>query len=216
MHFDILGAVLDDRGKAVKQFGQRLSVTPSPLIPESQQHIVYSFRVALAPGLYQVRAATRDSNSGRTGSAMQWVEVPELKKQFSMSSIFLGERTAGQQAAQPKPEDLPRSVLLSVDRRFARTSSMRFLTIVYNSAPGSEGGRPDVALQVQIFRDDQPVFTAPLSKLRADDATDFTRLPYMAELSLSTFPPGRYVLQLTAIDRAAKTSNSQRVNFIVE
>jgi VWFA-related protein len=213
--FDVLGAVLDDRGKAVKQFGQRLSVTPSPLVPESQQHVVYSFRFPLAPGLYQVRAAARDANSGRTGSAMQWVELPELKNQFLMSSIFLGERTAGQQAAQLKPEEMPRSVLLSVERRFAHTSHIRFLTFVYNSAPGSTG-RPDVALQVQIFRDDQPVFTAPLSKLRADDGADFTRLPYMAELSLSTFPPGRYVLQITAIDRAAKTSSSQSTRFIIE
>lgn len=214
-NFDVIGVVIDDRGKPVKQFGQRLSVTPSPSIPESQQHVVYSFRFPLAPGLYQVRAAARDANSGRTGSAMQWVELPELKKQFLMSSIFLGERTAGQQATQLKPEDMPRSVLLSVDRRFARTSHIRFLTFVYNSAPGSTG-RPDVALQVQIFRDDQPVFTAPLSKLRADDGADFARLPYMAELSLSTFPPGRYVLQITAIDRAAKTTSSQRTRFVVE
>ena len=213
--FDVLGAVLDDRGKAVKQFGQHLSVTPNSLAPETQQHIVYSFRFPLAPGLYQVRAAARDANSGRTGSAMQWVEMPELKKQFSMSSIFLGERTAGQQATPIKAEEIPRSVILSVDRRFERTSHIRFLTFVYNSMPGSTGP-PDVALQVQIFRDDQPVFTAPLSKLRADDGADFTRLPYMAELSLMTFPPGRYVLQLTAIDRAAKTSTSQRTRFIVE
>ena len=45
---------------------------------------------------------------------------------------------------------------------------------------------------------------------------DFSRLPYMAELTLSTFPPGRYVLQLTAIDRAAKTTTSQRTRFVVE
>lgn len=213
--FDLMGVVIDDHGKPVKQFNQRLSVTPSTLIPESQQHIIFSFRVPLAAGLYQVRAAARDAHSGRTGSAMQWVELPELKKQFSMSSIFLGERTAGQQAAQLKPEDLPRSVVLDVDRRFARTSHVRFLTFVYNSTPGS-AGTPDVALQVQVFRDDQPVFTAPLSKLKADAGADFSNLPYMAELSLSTFPPGRYVLQLTAIDRAAKNSTSQRTRFVVE
>jgi VWFA-related protein len=213
--FDLIGAVLDDHGKAVRQFGQRLSVTPSQLIPESQQHVVYSFRIALPPGLYQVRAAARDAQSGRTGSAMQWVELPELTKQFSMSSVFIGERPSEQQAAQSKPEDMPHGVLLSVARRFARTSQLRFLTFIYNSAQGSDG-RPDVAMQVQIFRDDQPVFTAPLSKLRADTGADFARLPYMAELSLASFPPGRYVLQLTAIDRAAKTSTSQRTRFAVE
>jgi VWFA-related protein len=214
--FDVIGAVYDDRGKPVRQFGQRLTVTPNAVTPESQQQVVYSFRVTLPPGLYQVRAAARDAHSGRTGSATQWVELPDMKKQFQMSSIFLGERTAvQQQEAQLKADELPRSVLLSVDRRFGRTSHVRFLAFVYNSVSGS-AGRPDVALQVQIFRDDQPVFTAPLSKLRAEDGADFTRLPYMAELSLASFPPGRYVLQLTAIDRSAKTSTSQRARFDVE
>ena len=115
----------------------------------------------------------------------------------------------------PPSDDLPRGVLLRVDRRFEHTSHIRFLTFVYNAAPGSTG-KPDVALQVQIFRDDQPVFTAPLSKLRAEDVPDAARLPYMAELSLETFPPGRYVLQITAIDRAAKTSASQSARFIIE
>jgi len=214
--FDLLGAVIDDRGKAVRHFGQRLSVTPTKLVPESQQHVIYSFRVPLAPGLYQVRAAARDANSGRTGSAMQWVEMPELKRQqFAMSSIFLGEREAGQQEAQAKAEDISESVLLSVDRRFARTSHVRFLTFVYNSATAPTGA-PDVAIQVQIFRDDQPILTAPLSKLRADAGADFARLPYMAELNLASFPRGRYVLQITAIDRAAKTSASQRARFVIE
>ncbi|HWW77488.1 MAG TPA: hypothetical protein VNZ44_18950, partial [Pyrinomonadaceae bacterium] len=107
------------------------------------------------------------------------------------------------------------SVLLSVGRRFRRTSFIRFLTFVYNAAP-AEAQQPDVALQIQIFRDDQPVFTAPLTKLRAEGILDTTHVPYMAELSLTDFPAGRYALQITAIDRAAKTSASQRANFVIE
>jgi hypothetical protein len=30
----------------------------------------------LPPGLYQVRVAFRDRQTGRTGSAMAWVEIP--------------------------------------------------------------------------------------------------------------------------------------------
>ncbi len=213
--FDVLGAVLDDRGKNVAQFGQSFGVTLNPAQPVTEQHIVYSFTLALQPGLYQVRAATRDSGSGRTGSAMQWIEVPELTKQFAMSSLFIGERAAGQSPSAVKPEDLPRSVMLNVDRRFARTSHIRFLTYVYNPA-GAASSQPDVALQIQLFRDDQPVFTAPLVKLKTNGGTGNSTLPYMAELDLSTFPPGRYVLQVTAIDRAGKTSTARRARFVVE
>ncbi|HEY0173041.1 MAG TPA: VWA domain-containing protein [Pyrinomonadaceae bacterium] len=213
--FDVLGVVVDDRGKNVAQFGQNLGVTLNPAVPVSEQHVVYSFSLALQPGLYQVRAAARDSGSGRTGSAMQWIEVPVLTKQFAMSSLFVGERRAGQTASGANPEDVPRSVLLNVDRRFARTSHIRFLTYVYNPAVGA-ASQPDVALQIQIFRDDQPVFTAPLTKLKTNAGTDQSTLPYMAELNLSSFPPGRYVLQVTAIDRAGKTSTARRARFVVE
>lgn len=213
--FDVLGVVVDDRGKNVSQFGQKLGVTTNPAVPVAEQPVVYSFSLALQPGLYQVRAAARDSGSGRTGSAMQWIEVPELSKQFGMSSLFVGERRAGQPAPGTKPEDIPRSVLLNVARRFARTSHIRFLTYVYNPAVGA-ASQPDVALQVQIFRDDQPVFTAPLSKLKANAETGNSTLPYMAELNLNTFPPGHYVLQITAIDRAGKTSTARRARFVIE
>ncbi|HEX8685975.1 MAG TPA: hypothetical protein VF654_05715, partial [Pyrinomonadaceae bacterium] len=213
--FDVLGVVIDDRGKSVTQFGRKLTVTPNPAVPASEQHVVYSFSIAVPPGLYQVRAAARDGGSGRTGSAMDWVEVPEIKKQFSMSSLFIGERTAGQAPASPKPEDIPRSVLLSVGRRFARTSYMRFLTYVYNPA-ALAGSQPDVALQVQVFRDDQPVFTAPLARLKPNEAAGNAQMPYMAELNLNTFQPGRYVLQITAIDRAAKASTTRRARFVIE
>lgn len=209
----VLGAVFDDRGKPVTHFGRKLTVTPNPDVPESQQHVAYGFQVPLAPGLYQVRAAARDEQSGRTGSAMQWLEVPDLtKKQLSLSSIFLGERPADESRQQ---EDPSTSMMLSAVRRFRRSSHMRFLTFIYN-ASAAAASRPDVALQVQVFRDDQPVFTAPLSRLKSEGAADVSRLPYLAELHLDTFPSGRYVLQITAIDRTAKTTASQRISFVVE
>ena len=214
--FDVFGAVIDEHGKTVSQFGQRLKVTPDPSVPASQQHVVYSFQSPLPPGLYQVRAAARDAQSGRTGSAMRWIEVPEMgKSKISLSSIFLGERAPGETPADVKAEDISRSVLLSVGRRFRRSSFIRFLTFVYNAAPAA-ASQPDVALQIQVFRDDQPVFTAPLTKLKSEGAADPTHLPYMAELNLGDFPAGRYALQITAIDRTTKTSASQRANFVIE
>jgi hypothetical protein len=88
------------------------------------------------------------------------------------------------------------------------------VTFIYNAA--NSPAPADVVLQVQVFRDDQPVLTTPLRKIETRDVPDIARIPYAAEIPLSTFPAGRYVLQVTAIDRAAKASASQRVNFSVE
>jgi VWFA-related protein len=212
----VLGVLLDDNGKVLQSFSKQLGINAEGDPSLTRSRVIYSNPFSVAPGLYQVRVVARDAHSGRTGSAIQWVEVPEFKPgQLSLSSIFIAERTTTTRPEEMKPEDMSNGVSLSVDRRFARTSWIRFITYVYNAAAGAPGGA-DVALQVQILRDDQPVFTAPLKKLTTEGLTDTSRIPYIAELALASFPVGRYVLQITAIDRAAKSSSTQRAGFIVE
>src|SRR5207248_10669603 len=76
----------------------RRTTTPPPL-----SHYTTLFR---SPGLYQVRAVARDSQSGRTGSAMQWVEIPDFtQREFRLSSIFLGERAPDEGAVAAGTED---------------------------------------------------------------------------------------------------------------
>jgi VWFA-related protein len=203
---DVVGAVVDDQGKAISEFEQNLTVTPLQLTQASRRRVVYNHQMQLKPGLYQVRTAARDRKSGRSGSAMQWIEVPDTKKTgFSLSSVFIGE-TGVESSGQ---------LSICADHRFARSSRMGFMLYVYNAARPSASA-PDVALQVQILRDDQPVVTKPLLKIDTGGMPDLTRLPYGEEISLASLPAGRYVLQVTAIDRTAKASASQRVNFIIE
>lgn len=213
---DVAGAIYNDKGDALSAFKQELLVRPVP--PRSKRHsILYSHTFRLAPGLYQVRVATLERASARSGSATQWVEIPAInQKQFSLSSLFIGERAMKEAAsAAPVGVGAEADVMVSVDRRFERNSHIRFVTYIYN-ATGGAAASPDVALQVQLFRDDQPVFTAPLIKVKTAEVADLSRIPYAAELSLASFPPGSYVLQLTALDRIAKTSAAQRVKFFVE
>jgi hypothetical protein len=78
---DIGGIFYDDKGKPVDSFVGRLRVFPVPddAPPEKRKQAIYGFRAWLPPGLYQVRVGVRDVNSGRLGSAMQWIEVPKIE-----------------------------------------------------------------------------------------------------------------------------------------
>jgi VWFA-related protein len=200
---DVAGAVVNDEGKAVSEFAQYLTIAPLQTT-NVRRRVVYNYQQQLKPGLYQVRVAARDRRTGRAGSAMQWLNVPDVKKGgLALSSLFVGE--AGDGSSQ---------LSICADHRFARTSRLGFFLYVYNATRAESS--PDVALQVQVFRDGQPVITKPLFKIVTAGMTDLARLPYGEDLSLNTLPAGRYVLQVTAIDRAAKTSASQRVNFLIE
>jgi hypothetical protein len=167
-------------------------------------------------------------------------------KTLALSSLIVGERKLGPEgppridSSKPGGDKDPfDQVRLNVDHHFTRTSHLRFLTFVYNAfgakpvvptpeSPDSSQGNaamvpasanvagPDLAVQVQVFRDNEPVITDPLHKVSVEGVADLSRVPYAAELTLNGLRPGRYVLLVTVIDRIAKTSASQRFAFEVD
>jgi len=236
---DIIGVVYDDQGKPASGFQEHLTITAnSPEVQlKSTNSLMYNFRAPLRPGLYQVRVAARDHKSGRTGSAMGWIEVPDLAQhRLALSSIIAAERTLNNDGdADPrnnKSESNDQNALspakLNIERRFSRTSYLGFLVFAYNattdglpSVTVAEGAAPikktapDLAIQVQVIRDNEPVITTPLRKIETD-GLDLTRLPYAAEIPLQNLPAGRYLLKVTVIDRIAKTSATQQLDFEVD
>jgi VWFA-related protein len=248
-YIDIAAVILNDQGKVVGTFENRLTMkvnsndVKSPM-PDS---VSYNHFSAVKPGLYQVRVAARDAKEGRSGSGFQWIEIPDLEsKTLALSTLIVGERKQGAEGApridSSKPggdKDPFDQVRLNIDHHFTRTSHLRFLTFVYNAfgakpvvptpeSPDNGQGSaamvptsatvagPDLAVQVQVFRDNEPVITDPLHKVSVEGVADLSRVPYAAELTLDGLRPGRYVLQVTVIDRIAKTSASQRFAFEVD
>jgi VWFA-related protein len=214
---DVTGVYFDDKGQGKANFYERL-VTTAPSEEEAKKYhgdITYTHTANLPPGLYQVRVAVREYKSGRAGSANAWIEVPDLsKKKLSMSSLLLGELTRAA-SANASTNGAFGTVLLSPGHGFHRDSTLRFIVFVYNAAISQTDQKADVAVQVQVIRDDQPVLTTALRKVSNEGVTDLTRIPYAAEIPLSDLQPGRYVLQVTVIDRISKQSSSRQTNFDV-
>jgi VWFA-related protein len=72
---DVLGVALDDRG-SFASFKQKLDIPREVTVASGGRFIKWSQTLTLPSGLYQVRVAVRDRFSGRTGSAMTWIEIP--------------------------------------------------------------------------------------------------------------------------------------------
>jgi len=248
----LAGLVFDEQGKLANSFEQRVDLrgnSQTANIP-TEGSVYYNQYSSLKPGLYQVRVAAYDLKGGRIGSAVQWIEVPDLaSKTLTLSSLIVGEKGPDADRNQNPAAGAPRDnepnpfqgVRLDVDHRFARSSHMRFLIFVYNARqtgaaanktettparavtadPDSQGLNqketgPDLAVQVHIFRDNEPVLTTPLRKMPVEGIADLTRLPYAAELAMKDFGPGSYLLQVTVIDRRAKASAVQKFRFQVD
>ena len=240
---DLGGGVFDDQGKPVNSFNKRLRIravgNANPATPPD--FVFYDYVTTIRPGIYQVRIAAFDEKQNVSGSAYQWVQIPDLKGSgLALSSLIVGEKKAEPDSpvsdptndAGQKPNIL-RDLSLSIDHRFNRSSNMRFLTFVYNASMttagsnGKDGARTiaaganpstdaDLAIQIQILRDNQPVVTTPIKAVQTEGVSDLQRIPYAADVLLDTLIPGAYVLQVTVIDRHAKRSASQRYSFQID
>jgi VWFA-related protein len=211
---DVLGVAMDDRG-SFSSFKQRLKVPREAVPSKAQRFVTWSQTLPVPPGLYQVRVAVRDSQSGHTGGAIEWIEVPRIEpNRFTMSSLFLTER----QVDSGTPDNRAERSRAAVDHHFARTSVLRFQTYLYNASrnAGAPEVWPDVRISAEISRGNQQVMTVAASRIPPDDSKDLSRLSYWSEISLKELPPGSYALQVSAIDRASGVKSSQKIKFSVE
>lgn len=215
----VVGSVYDDQGKAGGGFSERLTVhaptreTDSSATPD----IVYNYPLTLPPGLYQVRIAVRDEKSGNIGSTRQWIEIPDLSThKIVLSSLIVSERMMGVPAKSGGPpndsQNTQDRVVVRVDHRFKRNSFLRFLLFIYTQS----NVPPDIAVQIQVVRSDQPVITTSLRSVSTEGIPDAKKLPYAADLSLKQLPAGRYLLKVTAMDRNSKSVASESTRFEIE
>jgi len=211
------GLLLNDRGQAGANFNEGINVSRDSANPlnGSGGNVGYSHQILLGPGLYQVRVAARDERSGRIGSAHSWIEIPDLtSRHLALSSLIIGARRLPL-VTNTSGNGQPDAAKISIDRQFQRGADLRFLVFTYNAARAPSDSKPDLAIQVQVLRDNQPIVTTALKKMATEDA-DLDRLPYAADLSLADLPSGRYLLKVTVIDRISKTSASQQTRFEIE
>jgi len=205
---EVVGVVVNDRGKPVGSFQTRLNINSLGEGANQNASSIYNNRLPLAPGLYQVRVATRDINSGRVGSAQQWVEVPNLALgRLTVSSLMLGLENVG-----PAKEQ----VQFSVDHRFARNGHLGFMAFIYNATRG-QGGRstPNLSFQARLVRMGQSVVDTRWQKVSVG-SQDQARIGCNGDIPLKTLPPGRYTLELTVTDELGKISTSQQTRITVE
>lgn len=213
----VAGTVFNVDGEAGGTFSKKFTVTSTTdVLTTAGQNLVYGYSLYLKPGLYHVRAGARDETSGKAGTSHTWIEIPDFNANtLNLSSLLIGARVdppvAPASASEPAND-----ADIRFGYQFSKNEFLRFLVFVYNASISPTDSKPDVAIQVQVVRDDQPVVTAPQKKVTLDGVEDLKRIPYAAEISLAGLPPGRYMLQVSVVDRVAKKSASQQARFDIE
>jgi hypothetical protein len=162
------------------------------------------------PGAYQFRAVIRDAETGRMGSAGQFIQVPDLSKnRLALSGLVLSSpRTEpGQQPAKSEESDDVQPTP-SV-RRFSRDSAIDYGTVAYNPTLDRKTGKSQLTMQLEIYRDGKVLHQLEPRQVPADEATNSRRLECGGRLKLTSFPPGDYLMRLVVTDQLANQKYSR-------
>jgi VWFA-related protein len=217
--FDVLTMTFGDNGTLVDQPNGRTYTLnfPDDLYKRVlRDGLVYNVTVPVKkPGAYQLRMSLRDSATERIGSANQFIEVPDLKKdRLAISGVVLrgtntGSRTAGT-SANANPGESPEGVeqgnaeASPAVRHFARGMFMDYVFVIYNAHVDKSNIQPRVTTQVRLFRGSALVFNGKENPYSAAGQPDFKRLIAAGEIQLGTdLVPGEYTLQIVVNDLLA-------------
>ncbi len=101
--FDIVAITFGDNGVPVDQISRThtVRIRGEALQRVQRDGLIYAVAVPVKkPGAYQLRVALRDDDSGRIGSASQFVDVPDLKKnRLALSGIAVNGLSAAAYAS---------------------------------------------------------------------------------------------------------------------
>lgn len=205
-NFLMAGVILNDKGKVATSFKTSLKDSADSENPA----IIYNHRATLPPGIYQVRVAARDDKTGRVGSALKWIVIPDLAdRRLNLSSLMLiAPDMESLQAA-----DGTEQVQLSVDHRFPRGSHLDWCVFIYNAQPES-GSKPDLDVSVQVMRDDHVVQES--RPIVSDVGSDPARIFLGDRMALESLSPGRYDFLISVADKRTATIAKRRIDFQIE
>jgi VWFA-related protein len=192
--YDVAGFVYDEFGKMRGGFSEteKASLTPEQLQQAKVGGLPYSKGVELPPGIYQIRLAVRDNNTGAIGTTSKYLEVPDITKgRLAASSLLMGGVEPGLTKA-----GLPAT---TPNRAFSRKQDLRYAVIVYN--PKLKDGQSAVSSQVIISKDGKVLFREPAQPLKAVGKP--TELVKVGQVGLAKVPRGRYTLTVAITDTLA-------------
>ena len=219
--FDVWAASFGDNGQPVDQIGKTytLIVKPETYKKMVDEGFVYHFTFPVKkPGAYQYRVAIRDTQGEKIGSASQFIEVPDLKKnRLTASSLVLESLTLAewQRLADPNGGVVRTDAMTDTAiRRVKLNTVLRYGYEIYNARlDGAK--RPNIQTKIRVFRDGKLVLDGQQLSLDLQGQTDMQRLRASGALSLGgRMLPGDYILQIIVTDNLAPQNRRLATQFI--
>jgi len=204
---EVAGTVYDRSGRLVTSFIEKIKggVPKDQLNGVRGTGFIYTKRMELKPGHYQVRVGALEPETENIGTASAWVEVPDLAKgKLELSSVLLA--SAGDVQPPPGPQQL------DTIKAYKTGSMLVYYLMLYN-APSSTASdltiRSEIALNDKVIYESEP---QPVASRMVGKDTKGIEIGGQLNLDLE---PGFYALRVEIKDKSNREFR-RSVEFLVQ
>ena len=220
---DIIGSVIDEVKRPIGSARQTIKLNLDPSLSARQKNIQYTTSFSLPPGKYQVKFVVRENQTGRMGSFVADITLPDMKKSpLKMSSIVLASMR------QPSKKDSPlvrsgEEYVPNISHVFRQDQHMFLLYEIYSpareklAADAPKGSKAGIKLlsSLELIQGATKVFETPLVEARAINVEGRDAVAIELDVPLGGLKPGPYVCQLNVIDDAGGSFAFPRFALLV-
>ena len=208
---DIIGAVTDEANRPVGRVRDTVKLNLDPSLQARQKNIQYTTSFNLPPGKYEIKFVVRENQTGRMGSFIAGVTLPDLKKApLKMSSIVL----ASQREPSKKDDPLVRNgeeYVPNISHVFRQDQHMYLLYEIYDpshekaveGAPKEPKSAIDLLSSLELIQGSTKVYETPIVQAKSINVEGRDAVSIELDVPLSGLKPGSYICQLNVVDDAA-------------
>ena len=208
---DIIGSVIDATQRPVGRVRDTVKLNLDPALQASQKNIQYTTSFNLPPGKYQLKFVIRENQTGRMGSFIADVTLPDMKKApLKLSSIVL----ASQREPSKKDDPLVRNgeeYVPNISHVFRQDQHMYLIYEIYDpahakaaeGAPKEAKSAVDLLSSLELIQGSTKVYETPIVQARSINVDGRDAISIELDVPLNGLKPGSYICQLNVIDDAA-------------
>jgi GWxTD domain-containing protein len=216
---NVFGRITTITGRIVQTFEDVVNRDfPEALLEASLKGMsLYQKAVPLRPGLYKLDLVIKDVNSGNVGVVNSALRVPRYEEtQLSASTLIIAdqiERVPARQIGLGQFVIGASKVRPRMDATFSPSDRMGFYLQVYNLGIDETSHKSNVAIEYRIRKDGKEL--TKQAETSDQLAQGGEQLTIEKSMSLSSFAPGKYKLEIQVTDQVGKKTITPSADFTI-
>jgi len=221
---DIVGSVIDEVNRPIGHVRDTVKLNLDPALQARQKNIQYTTSFDLPPGKYQMKFVVRENQTGRMGSFVATISLPDMKKlPLKMSSILLASSRVPSKKTTPLVHE-GQEYVPNISHVFRRDQHLYLYYEIYNPTREKaaenqpKGTKPGISLlsSLELIQGATKIYETPLVQAKQINVEGRDAVAIELDVPLAGLKPGQYLCQLNVIDDAAGAFEFPRFAVLIK